>query len=281
MIVDVVYIRYAQKKETMQTYNWNSEDYEKHSQAQQKWARELIEKLSLNGSEDVLDLGCGDGKVTAEISNVVCNGSVIGIDNSSSMITLATNQYPIDKYQNLSFKVMDARDLLFEKCFDVVFSNAVLHWVKNHKPVVEGLFKSLRLGGKILLQMGGKGGVSLYISVLDEILLFPEWQSFFKDFEFPYGFLGVEEYEVMLLESGFQINRIELIPKDMTHAGKEMFKGWIRTTWMPYIERVPEEKREQFIEVISTKYIEKVPLEKEGNVHVAMVMIEVEAEKKA
>ncbi|MDF5729853.1 MAG: methyltransferase domain-containing protein [Rhizonema sp. PD38] len=265
----------------MQTYNWNAEDYEKHSQIQQKWARELIEKLSLNGSEDVLDLGCGDGKVTVEISNVVCNGSVIGIDNSSSMITLATKQYPVEQYPNLSFQVIDARDLLFENCFDVVFSNAVLHWIKNHKPVIEGLFRSLRPGGKILLQMGAKGGISLYISVLDEILLLPEWQSYFKDFEFPYGFLGVEEYEVMLLSSCFQINRIELIPKDVTHAGKEMFKGWIRTTWMPYIERVPEEKREQFIELISTKYIAKVPIDREGYVHVAMVMLEVEAEKKA
>jgi trans-aconitate 2-methyltransferase len=263
----------------MQTYNWNAQDYEKHSQAQQKWARELIGKLSLSGSEDVLDLGCGDGKVTAEISKVVSNGSVIGIDNSSSMIMLATKQYPIDKYLNLSFELMDACDLVFENCFDVIFSNAVLHWIKNHKPVVRGLFKSLKPGGKILLQMGGKGGASLYISILDEILLLPEWQSYFKDFEFPYSFLGVEEYEGMLFEAGFQINRLELIPKDMIHAGKEKFEGWIRTTWMPYIERVPEEKRVQFIELISTKYIEKVPLDEEDNVHVAMVMLEVEAEK--
>lgn len=263
----------------MKTYNWNAEEYEKHSQEQQKWARELIEKLSFNGSENVLDLGCGDGKVTAEISKAVCNGSVIGIDNSDEMITLATKQHSPDKYPNLSFKLMDASNLSFENCFDVVFSNAVLHWVKNHKPVVEGLFRCLKPGGKILLQMGGKGGVAAYISVLEEILSFPEWQVYFNNFEFPYTFLGIEDYEVMLSDYGFQINRLELIPKDMIHAGKEKFEGWIRTTWIPYIERVPEEKREQFIDLISTKYIEKMPLDSEGNVHVDMIMLEVEALK--
>ena len=55
----------------MKRYQWNAQDYEKHSLAQQKWARELLGKLSLLGTEDVLDIGCGDGKVTAEISSLV------------------------------------------------------------------------------------------------------------------------------------------------------------------------------------------------------------------
>ena len=160
--------------------------------------------------KDVLDLGCGDGKVTAEIAQSRRNGTVIGIDNSSSMITLASQQYPASHYPNLAFKLMDARELAFENQFDVVFSNAVLHWIKDHKPVVDGLFKSLKPRGKILLQMGAKGGVSLYLSVLDQILLLPEWKAYFQNFEFPYGFMGVEEYEVMLLEAGFQIKRVEL-----------------------------------------------------------------------
>jgi trans-aconitate 2-methyltransferase len=69
----------------MSTYNWNAEDYEMHSQSQQQWARELIGMLSLKGGEDVLDLGCGDGKVTAEIAEALPNGTVIGVDNSESI----------------------------------------------------------------------------------------------------------------------------------------------------------------------------------------------------
>ena len=263
----------------MNKYSWNAADYEKHSQAQQKWARELIEKLKLKGTEDVLDLGCGDGKVTAEISSYVSNGSVVGIDNASDMINLAVERYPESKYPNLKFKLMDARKLAFNECFDIVFSNAALHWVKDHKPVVRGLSKSLRPGGKILLQMGGKGNASYILSVLGEIQSKLEWQQYFDNFEFPYGFYGMDEYEALLQQNGFKVNRLELIPKDMEHEGKSGLEGWIRTTWLPYTERVPTEKRDKFIEAISTRYIERMPIDSNGKVHVAMLRIEVEAEK--
>jgi trans-aconitate 2-methyltransferase len=263
----------------MSSYNWNAEDYQQNSAAQQQWACELIAKLALTGSENLLDLGCGDGKITAEIADRLPNGTVIGIDNSSSMITLARQQYPANRYPNLTFERMDARALAFENRFDVVFSNAVLHWIKDHRPVIGGLFKSLKPEGKILLQMGAKGGISAYLAVLDQILLLPEWKIYFQNFEFPYGFMSVEEYEAMLLAAGFQIQRVELIAKDALHANKEKFKGWIRTTWLPYTERVPEGEREQFIELIATRYLEKKPQDAEGRVHVPMVRLEVAAEK--
>lgn len=266
-------------KETVRTYNWNAADYEKHSQAQQQWARELITKLCLKGTEDVLDLGCGDGKVTAEIAQSVGNGSVIGVDNSVPMIELARERYPSRGYTNLSFKTMDARALTFDECFDVVFSNAALHWVKNHKPVVEGIYRSLKPSGKILLQMGGKGNARDIVKVIRDIQSDPIWQPYFEDFEFPYGFFGVTEYESLLLNSGFNVIRVELIPKDMEHDGKSGLEGWIRTTWLPYIERIPEAVRDNFISTISERYLEKAPMTSDGKVHVAMVRIEVEAEK--
>lgn len=263
----------------MKTYQWNAQDYAKHSQAQQTWAKEMIEKLLLNGAESVLDLGCGDGKVAVEIANAVPSGSVIGIDNSQAMIKLASEQYPIEKYPNLSFHLMDACHISFENSFDVVFSNAVLHWVKNHHAVMTGLLHCLKPGGKMLLQMGGKDGVKDYLAVLDEILLHPEWKSYFQDFEFPYYFPSIEDYEVLLPMFGFQINRLELINKDALHDSKETFKGWIRTTWLPYLEKIPAEKKEDFIELLATNYLAKVPLDAEGKVHVNMIRLEVEANK--
>ncbi len=263
----------------MSTYQWNATDYEKNSHAQQKWARELIEKLALSGTEDVLDLGCGDGKVTAEIAGLLPAGSIVGVDNSVQMIELASKRHPLHQHRNLSFEVMDACNLSLDSRFDVVFSNAVLHWVKNHKPVVEGLYRSLRHGGKILLQMGGEGNARKILSILGEIQNHQEWRFYFEDFSFPYGFLGVEEYRALLNEAGFRINRVELIPKDMRHEGKQGLEGWIRTTWLPYTERLPEEKRDKFISAISSKYLEIEPEDSNGAVHVSMVRLEVEAEK--
>jgi trans-aconitate methyltransferase len=265
----------------MKKYNWNAKDYEKHSQAQKQWARELIAKLGLEGTEDILDLGCGDGKVTAEIATKTPSGSVVGVDNSSSMIELAAKRFPAQKYPNLIFMVMDAVRLAFIEGFDVVFSNAALHWAKNHQPIVEGLYRSLKPGGKILLQMGGKGNAEHVVSLLDKFQSNQKWRPYFRNFEFPYGFFGPQEYTQLLKEAGFDVCRAELITKDMAHEGQSGLEGWIRTTWLPYTERVPEEKRDEFIRALATEYINQVPVDSSGKVHVAMVRLEVEAQKRS
>ena len=204
---------------------------------------------------------------------------MVGVDNSRQMIALAKEKYPQNLYPKLSFQVMDASVLSFEDCFDLVFSNAVLHWVKNHQPVIAGLYKSLRLGGKILLRMGGKGDAEGILSVMNDVRASDKWGQYFTGFEFPFTFLGVDDYQVLLKEAGFSINRVELIPKDMTHDGKSGLEGWIRTTWLPYTGRIPKEQRDEFIAEVSSNYLDKVPLTADGKVHVAMVMIEVEAKK--
>ena len=67
----------------MTQFTWDPEDYERHSAQQERWARELVAKLQLAGDETVLDIGCGDGKVTAEIASRVPEGRVLGIDSST------------------------------------------------------------------------------------------------------------------------------------------------------------------------------------------------------
>jgi trans-aconitate 2-methyltransferase len=106
---------------------WNAADYAANSVVQQTWARELIAKLDLRGGEHILDVGCGDGKVTAEIARAVPRGSVTGVDASSQMIAFAKKTFPAKKFPNLKFQVMDARKIKFARQFDVIFSNAALH----------------------------------------------------------------------------------------------------------------------------------------------------------
>jgi trans-aconitate 2-methyltransferase len=267
-------------EKTMSQYYWNPLEYKKYSNSQQKWAQELIDKLKLKGNEHILDIGCGDGKVTAEIARRVPEGSVVGVDNAPPMIALAQKHYPTTKYSNLSFKIMDAARLSFREQFDIVFSNAVLHWVRDHTPVIAGIFNALRPGGKMLLQMGGKGNADAILSVLDELRLTQTWHDYFVDFKFPYAFLGTEDYTRMLAEYGFTNTRVELIPKDMQHVGASGLAGWVRTTWLPYTERIPEGKREVFINALVTAYLKKAPMDAAGKAHVAMMRLEVEAEKK-
>lgn len=258
---------------------WNAQDYASHSSAQQKWAQELITKLQLQGHEHILDLGCGDGKVTAKLAQQVPSGMVIGIDQSEAMITLAQKRFPPDQCVNLRFQQMDARQLDFYHEFDWIFSNAVLHWVDDHIAVLQGLKKGLKTQGRILLQMGGQGNAADYIEVVQTVLQQPEWCQYFQDFAFPYYFFSPDHYQKWLTEIGFTPSRIELIPKDMTHDGSDGLAGWIRTTWFPYLQSVPEDKREPLVTAIVDQYLQQHPVTEDGKTHVQMMRLEVEAQK--
>ena len=96
-------------------------------------------------------------------------------------------------------------------------------------------------------------------------------------FEFPYGFHDPEDYGLWLKEANLNPIRVELIPKGMSYKDKDGLAGWIRTTWLPYTDRVPVHRRNEFITHLVEKYIEKHPLDSTGNVHVRMVRLEVEA----
>jgi trans-aconitate 2-methyltransferase len=265
--------------EKQNKYAWNAEDYAKHSSPQYQWAKELIPKLKLSGNESLLDIGCGDGKITAVLAKSLPQGRVIGVDNSEDMINLARANFASSTYPNLSFQVMDARVLSFESEFDRVFSNAALHWVIDHRPILRGVHRGMKNGGRLLFQMGGKGNAQGILSVLDDLLPEQPWRKIFDAFTFPYGFYTPEEYRVWLCEAHLKPERTELLHKDMQLQGKEGLAGWVRTTWLPYTERLPEALRNEFVREIVNRYVEKHPLDEAGMVHVKMVRLEVEAAK--
>jgi trans-aconitate methyltransferase len=261
-------------------FAWNPAEYHKSSSAQQQWAKELISKLELSGNERVLDLGCGDGKVTAEIARNLPGGNVTGMDSSSEMVRFACEHFPCSEYRNLSFIHGDARKLPFSEEFDVVFSNAALHWIPDHTPVLAGIARSLCPKGKLLIQMGGKGNAEQILGAGDIVQKKPEWVQYFSGFSFTYGFFDNSEYRGWLTDSGFEPLRVELIPKDMTYASRQDCAAWIRTTWLPWMARLPDGRRSEYIEAVMDEYLKKYPADPDGTIHISMVRLEVEAKKR-
>lgn len=104
--------------------------------------------------------------------------------------------------------------------------------------------------------------------------------GFFKHFSCPYTFYSPNEYETWLHAAGLIPKRLELIPKDMMQKGREALAGWIRTTWLPYTERIPEKQRNAFIDETIRRYLQDFPEDKDDVIHVKMMWLEVEAVKK-
>ncbi len=258
-------------------YQWDAGDYAKNSGAQMEWANELIAKLNLKGDESVLDIGCGDGRVTREIADCLPKGSVVGIDNSLEMIRLAKASFPKDQFANLRFETGDAGNLKIDSRFDIIFSNAALHWVKDHRPVLAGIKKCLKPNGRILLQMGGQGNALAIFRVLETLVNQRDWSPYFNGFTFPYGFYDDKIYSQWLHETGLEPIRVELIPKDMIYEDINGLEGWIRTTWLPYTNRVPDDLKETFINTLAKTYIQFHPSPNDDKIHVGMVRLEAEA----
>ena len=258
---------------------WDAEEYAKNSAAQLGWARELIAKLDLEGHEHVLDIGCGDGKVSAELARRVLRGSVVGVDSSVDMIRLARAAFPPAAQGNLSFMLRDARELGFEDRFDVVFSNATLHWVKDHRAVLRSVAQSLKPRGRLLFQLGGRGNGGEIFEVARIMIASPAWSEFFPNFEFPWSFYGPEHYDAWCRAAGLSLRRAELLPKAMVQRGTEGLAGWIRTTWMPYTSRLPLDRREEFIREAADRYALIRPADAQGDLRVEMVRLEIEAAK--
>ena len=259
---------------------WDPEDYAKNSSAQLVWARELISRLALKGDENILDVGCGDGKITAEFAAAVPRGSLLGIDSSAAFVDYAREHYPPAAFPNLHFEQMDARRIRTDQTFDLIFSNAVLHWVDDHPAFLAGCARALKPGGRLIVSCGGAGNAAEVISELAELIRQPRWAAYFSGFQVPYHFYSTDPYQAWLPEAGFSTTRLELVEKDMVHPGREGLAGWIRTTWLPYTARLPEDQREEFIDAVVDAYLSTRPLDDLGRSHVRMVRLEVEAYRK-
>ncbi len=127
--------------------------------------------------------------------------------------------------------------------------------------------------------MGGAGNAAMVLKVLGLMIATQEWRAFFLDFNFPSGFYDAAEYRKLLAEAGLEPLRVELTPKDMTHEGAAGLAKWIAATWLPFVKRVPRDRRERFVAEFVARYVEKHPPDSQNLIHVPMVRLEVEAVK--
>lgn len=259
---------------------WDPADYATHSASQLVWARELLNRLPLHGGEHILDVGCGEGKITAALARAVPRGHVLGIDSSPTMIDFARRQFPRAARPNLDFRQLDARAIQLPGRFDLVFSNAALHWVDDHPAFLRGAADALRAGGRLAVSCGGRGNAADVFTALRSVLRRAEWRGFFRGLRTPYFFHGPEEYERWLPALGFRLAQVRLVPKAATHAGGEGFAGWFRTTWLPYTQRVPADRREAFVAAVTERFLAAHPPDAAGGVRVGMIRLEIDATKR-
>jgi trans-aconitate methyltransferase len=144
---------------TMADTKWNASLYDSKHDFVAKYGEDVVGILDPKACERILDLGCGTGMLTDLIA--AKGAEVIGIDSSFEMIKKAKAEYPA-----IDFEVMSAEDFHFGKKFDAIFSNAALHWVLKKEKAIDCMYDNLQKGGRLVLEMGGKGNVESIINAV-------------------------------------------------------------------------------------------------------------------
>ncbi len=238
----------------MNHYEFDGEKYKKASKHQREWGNSLMEELSFNGDEMILDLGCGDGGLTEQLARMVPKGKVLGIDASMGMINAAKKR----ETDNLIFKQMDINDMDFENEFDLIFSNAALHWIKDHERLLKKVLLALKKNGMILWDFAGDGNCSNFFSVVKELMQSPKYRDYFSSFEWPWYMPGKMEYKQKMADIGFSRYSVTEINKDRFFADADEMIKWIdQPSIVPFMRAIPSDKQAEFRNGVIEAMLEK------------------------
>ena len=225
---------------------WKPEFYNKKHSFVYQYGESLIKLLDPKENQRILDLGCGSGQLTSKISEFA--KETIGIDRSAEMIADAKSKFP-----EIEFQVMDASNFRFNEKFDSIFSNATLHWVKNHKNAIKCMYENLNPNGRIALEFGGKGNVQTIVNQLRNSLRI---RSYVKQSELDlWYFPTIGEYSTELESAGFRVLFAEHYNRPTELADENSgIKDWISMFGESFFIGVSE----SHIEEIKNEVQEKV-----------------------
>jgi trans-aconitate 2-methyltransferase len=243
-----------ERSERPMAHEFDGKKYEKASAHQKQWGTKLIAELGLRGTERVLDLGCGDGALTAQIAALLPHGEVLGIDASRGMIDVAMQK----QAGNLRFLLLDINELDFREECDVVFSNATLHWVKDHRRMLRNVHRALRSGGMLRFDFAGEGNCSHFFQVVREAMAMPEFARHFSGFEWPWYMPSVAEYEAVVAQSGFCEARVWGENADRHFPDVEAMVKWVdQPSLVPFLAYIAAEEKSAFRDFVVRRMIEK------------------------
>lgn len=220
--------------------NWDADFYQNKHSFVTAYGEDMVEILSPQAGEIILDLGCGSGELCAKIAN--SGASVYGLDYSENMINKALLKHP-----KLNFLQHDAALAFpYKFQFDAVFSNAALHWMPNPEVVIENIAKSLKSKARFVFEMGGKGNISKVLNVIklaankydiDELPIYNYFPS-------------ISEYSSILERNDFVVKYALLFERPTQLEGEDGLKNWILMFRNSVLDKIPLSCHQDFFQQV-------------------------------
>jgi len=220
----------------MTTQTWDPERYARNARFVSDLGMPVVDLLDPKSGERILDIGCGDGALTAKLVAMGC--AVVAIDGSAEQVAAA-------RAQGLDARVMDGQRLVFDGEFDAVFSNAALHWMKQADDVIAGVWRALRPGGRFVAELGGFGCVAKIAAALVAALARRGLDGALAN---PWYFPTTDDYGSRLQARGFVLRSIALIPRPTPLPGD--VTAWLETFAESFTALLPAVERRGFLEEV-------------------------------
>jgi len=221
---------------------WTSDAYRTNAAYVPALGVAVLELLNPQIGERILDIGCGEGALTQKIA--AAGATVVGVDASADMVAAAAAR-------GLDARVIDAERLPFAQEFDAVFSNAALHWVRDHDAMLDGVHRALIPGGRFVAEFGGHGNIAAIQVAIRSVLAHRGWKTNVHRY-----YATPAEYTTRLEAHGFGVRSIELIQRP-TPLPTGM-RGWLETFERATLDGLAPDQRESFLQEVEDLLREEV-----------------------
>lgn len=242
--------------------NWNSKQYRKFEKERTQPSADLISRIELS-PKSILDIGCGPGNSTNRLREYFPDADIVGVDNSENMLDNARTSYP-----DLSFKYAQIPDDLEQLAsFDLIFSNACLQWIPNHKQLLPKLMSKLNSGGLLAVQIPLVQEADFY-KLLGEFINCDKWQRL-KSIRNFHNLSPDETYDVLTSCADevtmWQTTYYHIVPSHDSVI--EWYKG---SGLRPYLDMLESEERDEFLSQLSAEIQKAYPVQADNTVILKM-----------
>ena len=233
---------------------WDATAYHRLSDPQFGWGLRVLNRLALRGDERVLDVGCGSGRLTAELLSRLPRGEVVALDASENMARASRATLAGRFDGGYAVVRCEAQRLPFAAAFDVVFSTATFHWIADHPQLFRGLHAVLRPGGRLCAQCGGGPNLERLHARATTLTNSEPFASYFVGWAGPWEFADHVTTAGRLRSAGFEAIETGLEPAPITLADAATFREFVRTVVVrPYLARLPNAAlHDLFLDTLTT-----------------------------
>jgi trans-aconitate methyltransferase len=223
----------------------SAENYDRSSATQRSQGQRLLDSIALRGGERILDAGCGSGKLTFELANAAEGLQVYAVDISPEMIRLAAEHAEGAGVHNVSFEAVDILGIDVATKYDVVFSNATMHWVLPPEKGYQRLFDALVPGGRLAVHQGGQGSYGGLWQHAIDLIAGRGLTRYFSNWTYPAYYPSATDLETLLRNIGFVDISVESYESDGSEFGG-LVRDFSNAGLLPFLSRLPETERDDF-----------------------------------